>query len=149
MTMTTDTHLTHAGHERPCFCDTCLMPTILELLDQQAALLHAALADRVYTDGFERQLAENLIIAIPAAQRGKVLEQMLETDHLMPRVMGVDCLLDECDPRSYEALAQMSRILLAEIHAQDAAPRALEVLVVKEICETEKLIRSGLAESAQ
>jgi hypothetical protein len=140
--MTTVTHLTRAGHERPCFCDTCLLATLGELLDQQAALLHAALTDRVYTDGFERQLAENLIAAIPAAQRGNALEHMLEFDHLMPRVMAVDCLLDECDTRSYEALSQMSRILLAEIHAQDAAPRALRVLVTKEICELQELMRS-------
>jgi hypothetical protein len=80
------------------------MPTLGELLDQQAGLLHAALADRVYTDGFERQLAENLIAAIPAAKRGEVLEHMLEWDHLMPRVMAVDCLLDETDDRSYEAV---------------------------------------------
>jgi len=84
--------------------DACLMPTLGELLDQQAGLLHAALADRVYTDGFERQLAENLIAAIPAAKRGEVLEHMLEWDHLMPRVMAVDCLLDETDDRSYEAV---------------------------------------------
>ena len=50
-----------------------------QLADQQAALLRAALADRVYTDGFERQLAENLIAAIPAAQRGSVLEHILNS----------------------------------------------------------------------
>jgi hypothetical protein len=120
------------------------MPTIGELLDQQAGLLHAALADHVYTDGFERQLAENLIAAIPATKRGEVLEHMLEWDHLMPRVMAVDCLLDECAPRSYEALSGMSRILLAEIHAQDRAPYALQSLVIKEICELEKLISARL-----
>jgi hypothetical protein len=138
--MTTIAYLTHAGHERPCFCDTCLMCTVLELLDQQAGLLHAALADRLYQDGFERGLAENLIAAIPAGQCGKALEGLVH-NHLQPRVTGVDCLLDECEERSYETVSEMSRILLTEIHAQDAAPRALRVLVTKEICEIEKLIR--------
>jgi hypothetical protein len=142
--MTTTHHLTPVGHERPCFCDTCLGCTVLELLEQQAGLLHAALADRLYEDGFERHLAENLIAAIPAAQRGKVLEQVVH-DHLLLRVMAVDCLLDECDDRSYQAVSAMTRILVDEIHAQDAAPRALQILVTKEICELEKLI--GFSES--
>jgi hypothetical protein len=73
-----------------------------------------------------------------------VLEYMLEFDHLMPRVMAVDCLLDECGARSYEALSGMSRILLAEIHAQERAPHALQSLVINQICELEKLISAKL-----
>jgi hypothetical protein len=138
--MTTATAETGRKHELPCFCDTCLPTTVYDQLDERAKLLRDALDDRLYTDGFERVLAETLIDAIPAAGRPRVLEFMLEWEHLMPRVMAVDCLLDECDTRSYEALSEMSRILLAEIYAQDAAPRALRLLVTKEICELERLI---------
>jgi hypothetical protein len=146
LTMTT-AHLTRAGHERPCFCDTCLGCTVLELLDQQAGLLHAAIADGLYEDGFERQLAENLITAIPAAQRSNALEVMVH-DHLQPRILGVDCLLDECEDRSYGTVSAMSRILLDEIHAQDRAPYALMVLVTKEVCELEKLIEFAESRAA-
>jgi hypothetical protein len=145
--MAATAHLIPAGHERPCFCDTCLMCTVLELLDQQAALLHAALADRLYKEGFERDLVENLIAAIPAAQRGKALEGMVY-NHLMPRVTGIDCLLDECADRSYGTVSAMNRVLLDEIRAQDRAPSALMVLVTREICEIEKLIRFSESKAA-
>ncbi len=45
---------------------------------------------------------------------------MLTWDHLQPRVMNVDCLLNECDERSYKALDEMSAILLGAIRAQGA-----------------------------
>jgi hypothetical protein len=129
-----------ADHERPCFCELCLGITALELLDQQAALLHAALADDLYSQGFERELADNLIGAIPSVRRDAALSLMVH-DHLEPRVMAVDCLLDECDERSYAAAKAMADILLAVIHDQDNAPRALRVLVTNEICERQQIMR--------
>ncbi len=137
--MTTTRTETVRDHDRPCFCDICLACTVYDLLDERAKLLRAALLDN-YEPGFERILAGTLIDMIPVATRPKVLEFILEWDHLMPRVMAVDCLLDETDTRSYEALSEMSRILLAAIYAQDAAPGALRRLITSEICERARLL---------
>src|ERR1700733_13924021 len=90
--------------ERPCFCEDHAGPTVFDLLDDQAALLDAALRDRTYQEGDERHLAEELIAGIPVRARQAVLAQVIELDHLSPRVMGVDCLLDETDERSYETV---------------------------------------------
>lgn len=131
---TAASHQTHAGHERPCFCEACIGATLLELLDERAGLLQNALSDQRYTPGLERELAEDLIAGIPAARRGAALE-ILAYHHIEPRVMAVDCLLDECDERSYAAARQMADTLMAAIWEQDAGPRALRVLVTAEICD--------------
>lgn len=128
-------------HEQPCFCNCCLPLALSNLIDERAKLLQAALDDRLYTPGFERDLADELIAAIPAASRGAALEFMLEWHHLEPRVMVVDCLLDECDSRSYEALHEMTRVLLDAIHAQGDAPHALRRLVINAICTERELVR--------
>jgi hypothetical protein len=138
MTSTT-TEITQT-HDRPCFCDRCLPCTIYDQIDERAKLLRAALDDRLYADGFERTLADTLIDAIPVTSRPRVLEFTLEWDHLSPRVMAVDCLLDETDQRSYDALRQMADILLDAIYAQDAAPHALRRLITNEICERARLL---------
>jgi hypothetical protein len=131
--MTSTTTKTWQEHEQPCFCGGCLYLTVDNLIVERAAMLQAALDGRADTLKSRRELAEELIAAIPAAIRDDVLEHMLEWDHLSPRVMVVDCLLDECDSRSYDALHEMTRILLAAIHAQDAAPDALRILITNEI----------------
>ena len=132
--MNTTTTETWQKHERPCFCDTCLPCTLYDQLGERAKLLWAALTDRLYADGFEQILAEELIAAIPGASRAKALEVMAY-DHISPRIHSVDCLLDETDVRSYQVVSEMSRILLDAIYEQDAAPRALRILIVNEISE--------------
>ena len=121
-------------HQQPCFCDHCWLTTISDLIGDRAVILQAALADRLYTDGLEREMADEIIAAIPAARRLCVLEYMLTWDHLYPRVMGVDCLLDECDERSYRALEKMGAALLAAIRDQGEEGRALRTLITNEIC---------------
>lgn len=141
---------TPAGHERPCWCQACLGITLWELHDACAIMLDAALRERAYVPGFERELAAELIHGIPSDRRNAALE-MLVYDHLSPRVHSVDCLLDETDERSYAAVSEMSDILLAAIHAQDDAPGALRVLVVNEICKRQELLaddRRVMAERA-
>jgi hypothetical protein len=129
-----------ASHGRPCFCGHCLGPTLWELLDERAAILGAAFDDRLYADGMERDLADELIHGIPAGDRAAVLRVMAR-DHIEPRVMAVDCLLNECDQRSYDAAAQMADILVAAIWDQDNGPVALRILVEKEIREREAIYR--------
>lgn len=119
--------------QQPCFCDDCWHNTVDNLVDDRAALLRAALEDRLYEDGFERSLAEEIISAIPVTRRLDVLRAMLTWDHLTPRVMMVDCLLDETDERSYKAVEDMSAVLLAAIRDQRAEGTALRVLVTNEI----------------
>lgn len=130
-------HQTHAGHERPCFCEVCIGATLLELLDDRARLLQDAFSDQHYAPGLERELAEELIAGIPAARRGAALE-ILAYGHLEPRVMAVDCLLDECDERSYAAVHKMADIMISAIWEQEAGPRALRVLVTNEICDRQR-----------
>jgi hypothetical protein len=131
-------------HQQPCFCDRCWYCTICDLIGERAVLLQAALADRLYTNGLERDMADQIIAAIPGARRLDVLTHMLTWDHLQPRVMNVDCLLDECDDRSYKALEEMSAILLAAIRAQGGEGHALRGLIVNEISDpiTAKVHRS-------
>ena len=138
-TKTVASHKTHAGHERPCFCEACIGATLLELLDERATLLQDTFSDQRYVPGLERELAEELIAGIPAARRGAALE-ILAYDHIEPRVMAVDCLLDECDERSYAAARQMAGTLLAAIWEQDAGPSSLRILVASEICDRQKLV---------
>jgi hypothetical protein len=128
-------------HESPCFCDVCLIATIDELIQERAKILDATLRDG--RDCSSRDLADELIAAIPVSRRGAVLEHMLQWDHLSPRVMTVDCLLNECDDRSYEALAKMSAILLDAIHAQGAEGRALRIVVTNEIRLQQDLLVAG------
>ena len=116
------------GHQQPCFCETCIMVTLYDLLDEGASLMHAKIRDRSDHEFLDRDLAEELIAGIPASRRQAVLD-ILVSDHLSPRVMNVDCLLDECDERSYAAVAEMSRVLLNAIAEQDNAPRALREIV--------------------
>lgn len=130
---------THAGHPRPCFCDACLGVTLLDLVDERAVLLHGAVASRSYTDGLERELAEELIAGIPADRRGAALEVMA-TEHLSPHITGAVCVLDECDERTYTAISSMARVLLDAVTAQDRAPAALRVLLTQAICDTEGLL---------
>jgi hypothetical protein len=120
-------------HQQPCFCDLCWLTTVSDLIGERAVILQAALTDRLYTDGMEREMADDLIAAIPSGLRLTVLAHMLTWDHLQPRVMNVDCLLDECDERSYAALDQMGAVLLAAIQVQGAEGHALKVLIVNEI----------------
>lgn len=131
-------------HQQPCFCDRCWCTTLMDLIGERAVLLQAALRDRLYSDGMERDMADEIIAAIPAARRLEVLTHMLTWDHLQPRVVNVDCLLDECSESSYEALEKMSAILLAEIQAQGNEGAALRILVTKEICDpVVALVHSG------
>ena len=120
-------------HQQPCFCDLCWLTVISDLIGERAVILQAALTDRLYTDGMEGEMADDLIAAIPAGLRLTVLTHMLTWDHLQPRVVNVDCLLDETDDRSYEALEQMGAVLLAAIQAQGAEGHALRLLIVNEI----------------
>jgi hypothetical protein len=113
-----------ASHERPCFCETCIGITLYDLLDERASLLYATIRDGMDREWLVRDIAEELIAGIPAPRRQAALE-ILVNDHLSPRVMNVDCLLDECDDRSYTAVAEMSRILLGAIAEQGNAPHAL------------------------
>ena len=62
-TMTTAT--TTTGHDSPCFCDCCAPMTIGALIDERAHTLDAALLEQLYTDGYERQLTDELIAGIP------------------------------------------------------------------------------------
>lgn len=134
--MTSTTTETGAGqHERPCYCEVCMLTTLSDLIDERGKLLDGAFLDGLYTTSFERQLAEELIAAIPASRRAAVLEQMLEWDHLCPRVMIVDCLLDDCETSSYEVFAELARILHDAIHAQGAEGSALRILVENQICK--------------
>jgi hypothetical protein len=133
-TKTATSYQAHAGHERPCFREGCIGATLLELLDERATLLQPALSDQRYVPGLERELAEELIAGIPAAHRRAALE-ILAYDHIEVRIMAVDCLLDECDERSYAAARQMADTPMAAIWEQDAGPRALRVLVTAQICD--------------
>ncbi len=60
-------------HQQPCFCDTCWYVTICDLVGEQAVLLRAALTDRLYTDGLKRDIADEIIAAIPPGRRLDVL----------------------------------------------------------------------------
>jgi hypothetical protein len=131
----TTTAKTRQTHQQPCFCDSCWCATISDLIGERAVLLQAALADRLYSGGLERDMADEIIAAIPASRRLDILTYMLTWDHLMPRVMGVDCLLNECDRRSYKALEEMSAILLAAIRAQGTEGHALRTLIVNQIID--------------
>jgi hypothetical protein len=122
-------------HQQPCFCDRCWLTTISDLIGERAVLLQAALADGLYADGLECSLADEIIAAIPAALRLEVLTHMLTWDHLNPRLMTVDCLLDECDEGSYKAQDEMTAVLLAAIRAQGGEGRALRELIVNQICD--------------
>lgn len=122
-------------HQQPCFCDTCWGCTIGNLIGERAVLIQAALTDRLYTDGLEQDMADEIVAVIPAGRRLDVLRHMLTFDHLMPRVMAVDCLLDECDARSYQALEQMGAVLLDAIQAEGSEGRALRRLIINEICD--------------
>lgn len=137
--MTSTTTETWQEHEQPCFCGICWPLTLDNLITERAAMLQTAINGHLDTLIIRHELADELIAAIPAATRGDVLEHMLEWDHLSPRVMIVDCLLDECDDRSYAALHEMTRVLLAAIHAQDHAPYSLRVLIENEICKRQEL----------
>jgi hypothetical protein len=121
-------------HQQPCFCDRCWLAAISDLIGDRAVILQAALADRLYTDGLEQDMADEIIAVIPPGLRLEVLDHMLTWDHLYPRVMGVDCLLDECDERSYKALNEMGAALLAAIRDQGGEGRALRELITNEIC---------------
>jgi hypothetical protein len=125
----------YRNHQRPCFCDRCWLTTISDLIGERAVLLQGALTDRLYTDGMERDMADEIIAAIPVGLRLTVLAHMLTWEHLMPRVMAVDCLLDECDERSYKALEEMGTALLAAIQAQGHEGRALRILIINEIID--------------
>jgi hypothetical protein len=131
MTITDDCRI----HQRPCFCDRCWCTTLIDLTGERAELLQAALKDRLYSDGMERDMADEIIAAIPVALRLEVLTHMLTWDHLQPRVMNVDCLLDETDESSYEVLEKMSAILLAGIQAQGSEGAALRILITNRICD--------------
>src|SRR5437764_10879541 len=113
-----------ADHERPCFCEHCLGATLWDLLEQQAALLDGVLTDGLYEPGSERDLAAEAVHAIPPGRRNAALDQ-LAYDHLEPRIMAVDCLLNECDERSYAVARQLAGILTAAIREQGNAPGAL------------------------
>ena len=139
MTDTPPATIKPIDHDRPCFCDYCFCTTMQDLVDERGRLLDASLRDGLYVPGDEVSLAEEIISAIPAARHRAVLEYMVTWEHLSPRVMAVDCLLDECDSRSYKALEEMAGILLAAIDAQDAAPRALRVLVTNAIVQEQKM----------
>jgi hypothetical protein len=108
------------------------------LTGERAALLRAALADRLYADGMEQYMADEIIAAIPVGRRLDILAHMLAWDHLMPRVMNVDCLLNECDEQSYKTLEEMSATLLAAIRAQGREGIALRELIVNGICNPAK-----------
>jgi hypothetical protein len=122
--MSTEAH----SHQQPCFCETCIMVTLYDLLDERASLMHATIRDGMDREWLDRDLAEELIAGIPAPRRQAALE-VLVSDHLSPRVMNVDCLLNECDERSYAAVADMSRVLLSAIAEQGNAPGALREIV--------------------
>ena len=122
-------------HQQPCFCDRCWLTVLMDLIGERAALLQAAVKDRLYTDGMESDMAGEIIAAIPVARRLEVLTHMLTWDHLMPRVMNVDCLLGECEDGSYKALEEMGAILLSEIQAQGREGAALRTLITNEICD--------------
>ncbi|MGH3218971.1 MAG: hypothetical protein ACRDPY_09735 [Streptosporangiaceae bacterium] len=122
-------------HQQPCFCDTCWLTTIMDLIGERAVLLQAALTDRLYTDGLERDMADEVITAIPSARRGDVLSHMLEWEHLQPRIMMVDYLLDECDERSYETLGKIAEMLLDMIYAQGREGAVLRLLITNEISD--------------
>jgi hypothetical protein len=133
-TMTTTAAEDWRTHQQPCFCDVCWFGALDSLIGERAVILQAALADRLYADGLERDMADEVIAVIPPGRRLDVLEYMLTWDHLYPRVMGVDCLLDECDERSYKALNEMAATLLAAIRDQGGEGRALRTLITNEIC---------------
>lgn len=133
-------------HQQPCFCETCIMVTLYDLLDERASLMHAKIRDRDDHEFLDRELAEELIAGIPASRRQAALE-VLVCDHLSPRVMNVDCLLNECDERSYTAVAEMSRVLLAAIAEQDNAPGALREVIRARLvadCRLLEWIAAGL-----
>lgn len=111
--------------------------TLLDLLEERAALLDASLRDH-YEPGFERQLARELIAGLSAGQCTAAL-RILAHDK-MRDVIAIDCLLDECDQGSYVTADGMASMLLAEIAAQDRETSALERLVGDEICQRQKLI---------
>lgn len=121
------------GHDSPCWCETCLTCTLDDLLDERAKILQAAFLDRAYTPGLETSLAEEIMHAIPAGKRSAALDYLVTWEHLHPRVMAVDCLLDETDERSYATLDEMARLLLDAIHEQGRAPQALKHLLAAEI----------------
>jgi hypothetical protein len=127
------------GHDRPCWCDGCILITVDELLDNRARLLRGTLADRLYADGLETRMAGEIMHAIPAGKRADVLEHMVTWDHVYPHVTAVTCLLDETDDRTYKAVGEVSRVLLGAIRAQDRAPAALRILLTEEICARRRL----------
>jgi hypothetical protein len=139
--MTANSHLTPHGHERPCFCDTCIGGTLWDLTTERGKLLQAAFGDRNYTPGLEHDLADELIAGIPAARRAAAL-QSLANDHICMNVLGVGGqLLDGRDARSYDASRQMSDILLAAIWEQGRGPQALRDLLTRDICFDCKAVR--------
>jgi hypothetical protein len=127
--MTTTTAKTRQEHEQPCLCGSCPPRTLFGLIRERAKLLDASLLDHSYSDGYERQLAEELIYAIPAGQRVQALAWAVGNLLFSP---ALD-VLDECSPGSYEAIQAMADTLLAEIRAQHNEPDALKQLMTDDI----------------
>lgn len=132
--MTSNSHLTFAGHERPCFCDTCIGSTLWDLTTERGKLLQAAFDDHCYTPRLAHELADELIAGIPAERRAAAVDSLAD-DHICMNVLGTGSkLLDGSAVRSYDAARQMTDILLAEIWEQGRGPQALHDLLIRNIC---------------
>jgi hypothetical protein len=118
--------------------------TLWNLLDERASLLTANILDG-YTDGFEKELADELISALTPAQRAAALEWLVHDKLQADYTDGFT--LDECDEGSYKTAGAMAGILLAEIRRQEREPTALRTLATGEIWDR-RLLTQWMRENA-
>lgn len=109
-------------------------------IDSGARSLARMLATGTYTAGIEHNLAtiavnSHINRSDPADIQAQALETILEecVDAHVGEVIGTQCLIDECDETSYQAVAEMTKILLTTIRAQGRQQIAVDELVTHEI----------------
>lgn len=97
-------------------------------------------ADTGYTDGYERELAEEVGEGIPADKRGEVLAWLVG-NAVSGITVGAVNMLDECDEGTYALIADVTARLYAQVITQGRADQTLLHLIAREIIEREDIAR--------
>jgi hypothetical protein len=101
-----------------------------DLLDFAAVRLDINLRDG-YTQGYERELADDLIARLGVRERDEALRRLLH-EWVGCQVAGLS-LLDECDARTYDLQQRHALELYGLIVVQESQDHALRELVTGEI----------------